>query len=150
MEISLNKIKAYPAIIIFIFLCTIIVPGFLFMFAFKRELFLSLDLFRLSALALSISAPLLVINYFLVSIFYIDKHQNKNEEFQEFVTDIMYFSCFVNIIILYGAIYNGYLYHENFLDAVNSVLKMELAFFIGFTLSYIVKKIRKSKANKSE
>ncbi len=59
MEIPFDKIKPCISIVI-IMIVNVIVTGFAFIFFYKRQLFLDLDIFRLSVLSLGVSLPVYI------------------------------------------------------------------------------------------
>lgn len=80
MIIDINKVKASTASILFMMLGCISL-GFLFLFIYERELFFTLDLFRLSVLTIALTTPIVTANGFLMLlILFVTSEDDISEE----------------------------------------------------------------------
>src|SRR5690554_166152 len=112
MEINFDKVKAFSAVTFLQLICGVIVPGFLFLFIFKRDLFLSLDIFRLTVLAISITAPLLIVNSIIV-LYGVTKDEVEGPDedgFHRVFAATTYLGSALTIPVVYAAITIGYFF----------------------------------------
>jgi len=65
---QIKKVEAYDLIKLLMGFVGVVSPGLLILFLFKRDLFISLDLMKLVLLSASLSLPIVLLNYFLLSI----------------------------------------------------------------------------------
>ncbi len=71
MEIKeLKEVSPDMWLLIVVFLLATIIPGVLLLFLFDRGLFMEMDTFKLMLLAISITAPVWIVNIFIVGLFY--------------------------------------------------------------------------------
>ena len=129
MELNLDKIKGFSAVTFLLVIICLTIPGFMFLYIFKKEFFLEIDNFRLCVLAISISAPLLVING--IFFFYILVGEYNDEKtFNRAVTATMFLGSLLSIPVLYSVIIVGYLFNLNLKQGVLSVAIVEVVFII--------------------
>lgn len=134
MVFSLEKIKAQPLFLILVFIISIFIPGYLFIFIFKPELFFKLDLFRLSVISLSISTPCFLMNSMIAVILPKDKiidsgHDEKNDSI---VIEAIYIGCILSSSLLYAVDLFGYLLNYPIKLAIISILACEIFLCIIF------------------
>jgi hypothetical protein len=138
MEINFDKIKAFSAATFLQLICGVIVPGFLFLFIFKRDVFLSLDFFRLTTLAISITVPILIVNGIIVLISLI----NDNKEFQDdnafhrAIASTIYIGSALTIPVIYIPIIIGYFFNLTLRQGILTFIIAEAILVITFILLY--------------
>lgn len=145
MEINLDKIKGFTAITIIFVLCGTIIPSFLFLYIYKPNLFFSLDFYRLSLIATSISSPLLIINTTLCILrLRSDKNEteNHNSKFHEAYVTAIYLGSILTTSILCTSIIIGFYFSRNIKDGVFALLVGEILSVINY---YLVVKYSKNK-----
>ncbi|EHD2271260.1 hypothetical protein [Vibrio cholerae] len=59
---NLERLGGYKVSFIFLFLCALISPGFLILFQYKRDVFMSLELLKLLMLSIGLSVPILLVS----------------------------------------------------------------------------------------
>jgi uncharacterized membrane protein len=118
MTIDIEKIKPYPAITVLSILGTIS-PGYLWLYIYNKQLFLSLDFIKLTALVLGITVPSLI---FMIAISLAETRRGnkvkklKKEEAEEDKDEIfmyshnVYFASIWTITSLGVSILSGYFF----------------------------------------
>ena len=83
MEIKeLKEVSPDMWFLIVVFLLATIIPGVLLLFSFDRGLFMEIDTFKMMLLAISITAPVWIVNIFIVGFIYNDKDEDDVESFK--------------------------------------------------------------------
>lgn len=83
MEIKeLKEVSPDMWFLIVVFLLATIIPGVLLLFSFDRGLFMEIDTFKMMLLAISITAPVWIVNIFIVGFNYNDKDEDDVESFK--------------------------------------------------------------------
>lgn len=103
---EIENIKKNIFGIVFISIILLITPGFTIIFYFFRELFINLDTLKLILLSISITTPLLIINFTLSThLLETNKiHLSKGEQsaFISFIVSIVISAMFVYIALLFS------------------------------------------------
>jgi hypothetical protein len=132
MEINFDKVKAFSAVTFLQLICGVIVPGFLFLFIYAKDLFLTLDLFRLSTLAISITAPVLTING-IIALFGLStgNEESQNEDvFHRIFTSTIYIGSIITILVIYASIIIGYFFNLKLRQGIFILFIAEIIIFI--------------------
>jgi hypothetical protein len=157
MDFGLDKIKGFQATTMFGVIGGSILPGFLFVFIFNRELFLNLDKFLLCLISPSLSLPFLIFNSGLIlfGLFYghgsptIDEATRHN-----YFSLAVFLGNIITSIIVYSTILIGYFFQFSMKKAVISIVIFEtvVAVVLIFLLvQEIMQKINREKTtNKIE
>lgn len=111
MEVNIEKIKSFSAITIFLAIFSVLIPGFLFLFVFKKNFFYNSDFFRLSVIAISITLPVVIINIFFSLLANIRQHVelDNEEQFHFLMSGSVYYSAVLSTAVIYLTILSGYL-----------------------------------------
>lgn len=136
MELNFEKVKAFSAVTFIQLICGVIVPGFLFLFIFKRDLFQTLDLFRLSTLAISVTAPILTVNGILILVMmtYDDKESPDEEQFHRNFAATIYLGSILTIMVIYACIIIGYFFNLTLRQGVLTLIISEAILLISFII----------------
>ncbi len=141
MTIDIEKIKPYPAITLLSILGTIS-PGYLWIFIYNRQLFLSLDFIKLTTLALGITVPSLI---FMIATSLAETRRGhkirklKNEESEDDKNEIfvyshnVYFASVWTTVSIGASILTGYFFEFN---TVLGVLVYILSILIATIASF--------------
>lgn len=126
MDFGIDKIKAFSASTILGVLGGTILPGFLFVFIYSRELFLTIDKFLLCLIAPTTTLPFLVVNSGLILIGMM-KDQSAPDEisFNRSFAATIYFGNILTACIIYLAILIGYFFDLTMKMGVLTVLITE-------------------------
>lgn len=110
MSVNLEKVRPFSALTLFQCFC-LLLSGILFLFIFNRPLFLSLDLFRLSMLGVSITAPVLALNTILVqSSFDFNRDDVSEDQFHRLLGSAAFLGTLLSFFVLYVPILLGYFF----------------------------------------
>lgn len=136
---QLLKIKPTYAITILFVICGAIAPSYLFLFIYSRNLFMSLDLIRLTIIAISICSPIFIFNTLLVIIIILgDKKEPSmhDEKFQNARLDSIYFGSILTVFSFGTSILMGYYSKYPLTHGVAIILLFEiiLLIFLWFTI----------------
>jgi hypothetical protein len=138
MEIGLEKIKSLSASTILVMILGNTIPGFLFLFIFKRGMFLSLDLFRLSIISISISSPIYILNCIFSFIGATSTGLTLSSD--EISHKIFSATGLLGGVVAMGVIFIttllGYLLHWDFLKAIYCLLILQGLVIGMFIFSY--------------
>jgi len=110
VEINIDKIKGFSAIAVLYTICSL-TSGFLFLYFYKKDLFLSLDLYRLTLIAISIISPILIINTTMTFIrLQGDKMEvnEQNDKFHKAFISAIYLGSMLTTFVVYLSILLGY------------------------------------------
>ena len=133
MDIPFDKIKGFAATTIFSILGGTIASGFLFIFIFERELFLTLDKWLLYFLAPSITLPLLIYNIGILIINTTkDGSEREENKLHRIFTGSVFFANLITSIIFYIAILLGYFFNIQTKMAVAIIVILEI--LIGISI----------------
>lgn len=99
---QIKKLEAYDLVKLIMGFIGVVSPGLLTFFLFKRDLFISLDLMKLVLLSASLSLPIVLLNYFLLSI--IPSVKRSTYE----TTANMLTASLMSALIFYGALVVAY------------------------------------------
>lgn len=144
MEINVEKIKSFSATIFLQLIFGSLIPGILFIFLFNRDLFFTLDIFRLITLSISITAPVLTINSFLILIVLALDHPPQNEyKLNKLFSLMIYGGSFITNLVLYFTILIGYLNSYTIKKCVFVAIEVEIYVAISFLVIGFYLKIRK-------
>ncbi len=136
MEIDIDKIKAFPVITFLTLFCGVFISGFLFIYVFNDEIFLSLDLFRLTALAVSITIPLFSINGFLILMGLTKDEENapNNDAFHRAFAASMYLGSLMTIPVIYISILIGYFFELTEKQGILLAIIIEVTLLISVSI----------------
>lgn len=130
MEVNIDKVRPFNALILFKVICCLL-SGFLFLFIFKRELFISLDIFRLSILCISMTAPILTFNSFLVGHFLGPKRSDVTDEiFHQATGASAFMGALLSLAVLYIPILLGYFFKLNLQSGIIGILFLQVCIII--------------------
>jgi len=120
-------------------LISIFVPGFLLMYVFKQQLFFSLDLFRLTVLAMAIVSPVYMLNFLWVYYYNIKDQlkkikENPNPTTRTSMALSLILSAVVSIPVIYIPIGIGYFIKMNFKTVIWIMISIEFVMFLALFL----------------
>lgn len=134
MEVNIDKVRPFSALILFKVICCLL-SGFLFLFIFKRELFISLDIFRLSILCISMTAPILTFNSFLVGHYLGPKRSDVTDEIFHQATGVSAFlGALLSLVVLYIPILLGYFFKLNLQSGIIWILILQVFVILIFVV----------------
>lgn len=150
MGFDYGKIKIHTFEVIVLFTIGVIVPGFLFLFIFKRDIFLTLDSYKLTLLAISISSPIFFINALIALTKAYPTLENAKDEKQYdiYIINVAKTGSFMSCFPLYTIVIIGYLRYWNLKEAVISLLILELAIVLFMFFRDVYKGFKLGKAKK--
>lgn len=146
MEINLEKIKGFTVVTAFITIGGAIIPSFLFLYIYKRDLFLTLDLYRLTLIAISLGSPILIIN---IAMTFVRIHGDKMEtnkqdtQFHKAFITAMYLGGLLSSWVIWISIIVGYYYSRDIKDGVFSLLIGEALTIVSYLI--VVKRLNRKK-----
>jgi hypothetical protein len=150
MDVNVDKIKSWSAVTIFHLIGSVIVPGYLFLFVFERKLFLSIDLFRLSVIGASITAPILMLNA-VVAMFVVSDAETKDkfsdDELNRYTAASIYVGGILSMIVIYLVIGVGYFCS---LSMRSGIIITVIAEAIGLAVLYFALRNPKNKTASQE
>lgn len=134
MEIPFDKIKPFSAVIILFIVGGIIAPGFLFLYIYERDTFLSLEYFPLILLVLSFSLPMIVLNTFIFAIIQSIVHEGDHiqnvDQLNHHYAGCTMIAGFVGCCALILAIILGYFFHYKTSTGVLISMSVDLGILI--------------------
>lgn len=148
-KVSANKISVYTLLIL-----TLICPGLLSIFLYQRELFLQLDVIKLTMLSVSISAPILLINSILgASMDFapkLKKESSENKEDNRFFAEITAFGCLLTNVIFGVAVFSKLFLNYDLKGNILIVMFSQALFVVyaisGYSYAVIKNKMKGKKA----
>lgn len=143
MDFGLDKIKGFQAATIFSVIAGAIIPGFLFLFIFERELFFSIDKFLLCLIAPALTLPILVLNaaFFTAGLIITFRNENISEQTRHnFFAMAICLGSVLTCIVVYITIIAGYLFQLTTKGAVYIMLVLEAIAVVVLIVSIIKEK----------
>src|SRR5882724_6999330 len=105
---QIKKVEAHDLVKIVTAFVGVISPGLLTLFLFKRDLFVSLDLMKLVLLSASLSLPIVLLNYFLLSIIPSAKKSTNEISEKRFILANLFTASLMSATFFYGALVVAY------------------------------------------
>ncbi|WP_412464427.1 hypothetical protein [Flavobacterium mekongense] len=134
MELNIDKVRPFSAIILFKIVCCLL-SGFLFLFIFKRELFNNLDIFRLCVLSMSITAPILILNIFMVGNNFGPKRSEVTEEiFHQSQGASAFMGALLSLAVIYIPILLGYFLKLKLQSGIIWALSIQVFIILTFVV----------------
>lgn len=96
---EIRKLSSHQVIYSLAFFAAIVSPGLLIIFTYKRELFLTLELFKLLMLSISISIPILACTILL----------SASDSDEQSFDKITFFGYFISLILVYPTLFFSYM-----------------------------------------
>ena len=126
MDINVDKLKPFTALIV-MQVISCLIAGFLLLYLFLKGLFFSLDLFRLSMIALSMTTPILMLNTIIFQFKISPKRSDISPDlFHEFLTTSVFMGSFASLFVIYFSILIGYFFSLNFKSVLVSIICLQL------------------------
>lgn len=116
MDFGLDKIKGFSATTMLSVTGGTILPGFLFLFIYNRDMFVNIDKFLLCLIAPTITLPILVLNSGLILLIIMKDDSNSppdNEAFHKIFAGALYFGNLITSMVIYSVILAGYFFLLN-------------------------------------
>ena len=95
---EIKSLSSHQVIYSLAFITAIISPGLLIIFTYKRELFLTLDIFKLLLLSVSLSVPILICTLLMAAYDSDGQCFNKTS----------FFGCFICLVVVYPILFLCY------------------------------------------
>ena len=134
MEVNIDKIQTFPALIIFK-VASFLLSGFLFLFVFNRSIFISLDLFRLTLISISLTSPILILNICMLHLAVgPDRSKVDVKKFHDILTSSVFIATFCSYIVLYLTILIGYFIPMSLKIGVLTLIIVQSIFLIFYRL----------------
>lgn len=144
MQIDLKDIKARGVILILIGIATVVLPGYLWVFVYERELFLSLDFFRLTVISLFVTLPYFTITFIFVALgslseFFDELIEGKGNSYV--INFIL--SGFAQVFVICPSIATGYFTEVSTKEAIDELFFNMLYGLLGLLGAYVLRAIFK-------
>lgn len=137
MSVNIEKVRPFSALTLFQCFC-LLLSGILFLFIFNRPLFLSLDLFRLSMLGISITAPVLAFNTLLVqSSFEYNRDDISEDQFHRVLGSAAFAGTLFSFFVLYVPILMGYFFDLSIKCGIALVLILQVLMAIIWKVVFL-------------
>ena len=151
MDINIDKVKAFSVTTFLYLICGVFIPGFLFLYVFKRDIFLSLDLFRLTALAISITVPLFSVNGFLILMALTKDEEGTPDEdgFHKVFASSIYLGSIMTIPVIYLSLLIGYFFKFTVSQGILTVIIIEIIMLIVLAIIMFYDSSKTKKKNNS-
>lgn len=130
--LSIDRIK-FAQLFVFLSIVSIVCCGALIILHFKRDLFISLSIWKLIIISIAITAPILLLNMTLLISGNKYTPANKVRDFkinEESTAELMYVGAFLTSGILYGALGGAYFRSEDLKYFICSLAIGEIIFAI--------------------
>lgn len=135
MELNFDKLKIFPAATLIQIIFGVIAPGFLFLFVFKRDLFLTLDLFRLSAIAIALTAPIFSLNLMIVMMLTNNEKEYEDEnQLDRHLTASHFGGSFLSSILIFTSIIFGYFFQLTIKQGILILIALQIIIIILFLI----------------
>lgn len=131
MDFGLDRIKGFSATTMLSVVGGTILPGFLFLFIYDRDMFVTIDKFLLCLIAPTITLPILILNsgLILLNIMKGDPDSPPDDEtFHKIFAGALYFGNLITSIVIYSVILSGYFF----------ALKLKTGVLITFILQAVI------------
>jgi hypothetical protein len=136
MDFDPNKIQAKPAFVIVAFIAGTICTGFLFFYTQYRDLFFTLDIFRLCILSLAITLPSTAIISF--SLLYMFEQRNQKAVDNETTGLAISIGSMLTAICFIIPILTDYFYPTDSKSTIEFVIKSFVFLLIGLWVNKII------------
>lgn len=151
MNLDLDKLKPNNVVLLVLLLVTLFVPGNLILYLFKKDVYFSLDSYRLSLLILGMTAPLVVINFalsaFVVAKLEGDKGGNEQEDVNHRIATCSLASSIFSLLVLFVAIMGAWVTRLSMSGVVWTLVGLQglVILMVYCWAGYFNERVRKNK-----